>query len=480
MSARPALAVLLPGFEGTELPGWLAERLRDGLAGVCLFATNIASRPQLRELTDSIRRANPHAVIAIDEEGGDVTRLYQSVGSPYPGNAVLGRIDDEDYTLHIATIVGWELRIAGVTLDLAPDVDINSNDANPVIGVRSFGADAGLVARHGAAWVRGLQSTGIAASAKHYPGHGDTAQDSHLALPVVDLPLATLLERELVPFSAAIAAGTKTVMTSHIVLPQLDSEPATFSSKILGMLRETFGGVIVSDALDMVGASGDIGVPAAAVKALEAGCDLLCLGTENNAEQLDEIAMAIDRLVPSVQLLAAIRRIALLEVADIPIPEYITAWDEPEFDLARTAAVFHSNSSPVHADRELFQFETAANIAVGDAPWGPEDVKVLRDGDRAEVTPGRQPVLIGRDNHRHEWVRLIVDDVRAKHPSTIVVDMGWPADDRAYADIATFGASRHTSQALLAWLEAAHSESAQSQSARNETAPLETESTDPS
>ncbi len=439
------MAVLLPGFEGTTLPDWLGARLRDGLAGVCLFATNVESRSQLRALCADIRAANPRAVIAIDEEGGDVTRLYQSVGSPYPGNAILGRIDDVGYTEEVARSVGRELAAVGVNLDLAPDVDINSNENNPVIGVRSFGSDPALVARHAAAWVRGLQSTGVAASIKHYPGHGDTAQDSHLALPVVDVPLSTLRDRELVPFEAAIAAGARTVMTSHIVLPQLDSVPATFSHSILGRLREDFDGVIVSDALDMVGASGEIGIPAAALKALEAGCDLLCIGTANTDEQLAAIVAAIEH---SSRLDEAIARVASLGVP--PVGE---SQPEPSFDLARTASVFDIRDVTVGPERRYYRFETVPNIAVGDAPWGPADAAVLREGEPYEIDAATQPVLIGRDNHRHPWVRSIADDVRVRHPSTIVVDLGWPSADRGYADIATFGSSRHTSQALEAWFE---------------------------
>jgi beta-glucosidase-like glycosyl hydrolase len=294
---RPAAAVLLPGFLGTTLPSWLEARLRAGLAGVCLFGDNVVSRDQLRALTAAITAANPDALIAIDEEGGDVSRLYQSTGSPFPGNALLGRIDDADYTASVATAVALELRDAGVNLNFAPDVDINSNPDNPVIGVRSFGDDASLVARHSAAWVAAHEAAGVAVSAKHFPGHGDTAHDSHLALPVVDLPIAALRDRELLPFAAAIEAGASTIMTSHIMLPQLDAlHPATFSSAILGdLLRNELGftGVVVTDALDMVGASGEIGIPAAAVRAIAAGCDLLCIGTDNSDAQLDEIERAI-------------------------------------------------------------------------------------------------------------------------------------------------------------------------------------------
>ena len=243
---RSIAATLLPGFLGTTLPEWLAARLRAGLGGVCLFGQNIASPEQLRALTGAIRAANPDAVIAIDEEGGDVTRLYYATGSPFPSNAVLGRLDDTDLTERVGRRVGEELRRAGVTLDFAPDVDINSNPDNPVIGVRSFGTSPELVARHAAAWTRGLQSAGVAAAAKHFPGHGDTATDSHLALPRVDVDADTLAGRELVPFDAAVEAGTVAVMTSHIVVPALDPHrPATLSPVVLAMLRTVAPGVSV-------------------------------------------------------------------------------------------------------------------------------------------------------------------------------------------------------------------------------------------
>ena len=470
-----ARTTLLPGFEGTTLPDWLAARLRDGLGGVCLFRTNVESRTQLRALTDAIRAANPLGIIAIDEEGGDVTRLYQALGSPYPGNAILGRIDDESYTEHVAATVGWELRNAGVTVDFAPDVDINSNENNPVIGVRSFGPEPADVARHSAAWVRGLEGTGIAASAKHFPGHGDTAQDSHLALPVVDLPLETLRERELLPFVAAIGAGARTIMSSHILLPQLDAEnPATFSSVILqGLLREELGfhGVIVSDALDMTGASGEIGIPEAAVRALTGGCDLLCIGTKNTDEQLAAIEAAIVAAVDDGRLSGervrdAAARVSALAVGletdhtDIPIPEYALAGTEPVFDPYRTLGAFDIRDGlVVPRDRILLKLQTAANIAVGDAPWGDGTsaaaATTVRSGEPIDVPAGLTPVVIGRDNHRHEWVRVAIDDLRKRHPQTVVVDMGWPAADRRYADVATFGASRHAADTLLAWLDAA-------------------------
>jgi beta-N-acetylhexosaminidase len=294
----------------------------------------------------------------------------------------------------------------------------------------------------------------VAASAKHFPGHGDTATDSHLSLPLVDLPLSSLLERDLVPFISAIEAGTQTIMSSHILLPQLDADnPATFSRRILrGLLRDELGfnGVIVSDALDMVGASGEIGIPAAAVRAVNAGCDLLCIGTKNTDEQLEEIEAALVAGVsPSRLEEAAARNVSLAR----SLPEPVEGIESPPtFNLAPTIAAFDIQPSvAVEQHHTLIAIETAANIAVGSAPWGPAVAARLGEGDSLPAVNG-QLVLVGKNNHRHAWVRALITGARASHPNVIVVDMGWPGDDREFADVATFGASRHASEAFSTWL----------------------------
>ena len=294
---RDVLATLMPGFAGLAMPAWVADSFAEGLLSVCVYGENVRDAAQLRALGAELRAACPGALIAIDEEGGEVTRLHYLEGSPYPGAAVMGRIDDVEYTELIGERVGRDILSAGFNLALGPIADVNSNPLNPVIGTRSFAADPELASRHVAAWTRGLQRTGALACAKHFPGHGDTAQDSHLALPTVDVPLQVLERRELPPFLSAVNAGVASIMTSHILLPQVDpSGPATFSRLVLqGMLRDEmeFDGIIISDALDMKGACGEIGIPAAAVRALVAGCDLLCLGTNTGTDLLEEIVAAV-------------------------------------------------------------------------------------------------------------------------------------------------------------------------------------------
>ena len=485
------LGTLLPGFAGTNLPVWLRERLRAGLAGVCLFAQNISSPAQLRRLTDAILAANPDAIVAIDEEGGDVTRLFAATGAPFPGNAVLGRLDDLDTTRDTAAAIGWSLRQAGCTINFAPCVDVNSRSDNPIIGVRSFSSDTERVARHAAAWVAGLQSTGVAATAKHFPGHGETAQDSHVSLPVIHRSLDELRSRELRPFVAAIDAGCRLVMTSHILLPRLDrNNPATMSQIVLHQLLRGelgFSGVVVSDALDMAGASGPLGMAGAAVAALAAGCDLLCLGTENTNDQLAEIERAVSNAVAegnlrSDRVAAATSRVRGLAVdlksgrATAGQPPAVTpGWLNDEerligtFDIQPGAADWARRATSGYA---VVRLEAESNIAVGHAPWGPFATSAV-DGTASPasafaaspvylVTPEqsavprlrpRQPVLaVGRDIHRHRFAKDTVDRLRSAQVDVLVVDMGWPSEDRRYADVATFGGSLLIGRALLTWL----------------------------
>ena len=198
--------VVMGSFAGPVAPSWVLDRLSAGLGSVALFGSNVRSSPQVTELTASLRAAGPDVLIATDEEGGDVTRLHMDRGSWAPGNAALGAADDLELTAAVAAAIGSELAGVGIDLDLAPVVDVNSNPDNPVIGVRSFGASSALVARHTQAWVDGLQSAGVGACVKHFPGHGDTAVDSHLGLPAVAAPLEALGARELVPFGVAVEA----------------------------------------------------------------------------------------------------------------------------------------------------------------------------------------------------------------------------------------------------------------------------------
>ena len=299
---RLADGILIPPFPGTTAPRWLLTALEGGLAGVTLFSGNVADSDQLAELTERLRSVTAEPLIAIDEEGGDVTRIAHRTGSPYPGNAALGAADDPELTRRVYRDIGADLAAAGVNVDLAPSVDVNTALDNPVIGTRAFGAEAELVSRHAAAAIAGLHAVGVAACAKHFPGHGSTREDSHDVLATVPGGLDVLWLRDLPPFKPAIAAGVKGVMTGHLRVPELTGElPATLSHAALtGLLRNQlgFGGVIVTDALEMRGiqdARGYRGMPECAVLAVAAGADLLCLGRDQDEQTYLAVRAALAR-----------------------------------------------------------------------------------------------------------------------------------------------------------------------------------------
>ena len=330
-----AHGVLLPGFPGTHVPPWLASALADGLAGVCLFAENTPDLVTTRQLTDALRAArlaprrdrtaaaDPSAarlVVAIDEEGGDVTRLQAAAGSALPGNAALGQVDDVALTTRCAARLGDILALAGIDLDLAPCLDVASEPANPVIGVRSFGADPELVLRHGRAFSAGLRSAGIACCGKHYPGHGSTRVDSHADLPRLRVSEQVLTERDEAPF-LALAAELDAVMTGHLVAVVRGAEAASLSGWATRRLRAAgFLGSIVTDALGMRAITDRIGLGEACVQALAAGADLLCLDAPHQrdaeaafveAVAAVDAALAAGRLDPVALATSAVRNQAL-------------------------------------------------------------------------------------------------------------------------------------------------------------------------
>ena len=286
---RLASAVVVTGYGGPMAPDWLLRRLDQGLGGVCWFAHNVTDVEQARTLSDQLHDVRDGVVVMSDEEGGDVTRLEAGRGSSWPGHAALGALDDVGTTRAVAVELGLQLRRARVDIALSPVVDVNSNPDNPVIGIRSFGSTPELVARHGRAFVEGLQSVGVAGCAKHFPGHGSTVVDSHLGLPTVDDPEDVVRARDLAPFAAVVEAGVRSVMTAHVVFTAFGDEPATLSPRLLGLLRDELGfdGIIVSDALDMKAISAGVGHGEGAVLTLLAGTDLICIGNPSFPEGYD-------------------------------------------------------------------------------------------------------------------------------------------------------------------------------------------------
>ena len=285
-------------FAGSELPESAARRIREsGVAGVTLFRLhNIVDPPQIRGLTSAIQDARPAGapplLIAADQEGGQLVGLGPQT-TQFGGAMALGAADDENLAERVAGATGRELRALGLNVNYAPVCDVANNPANPALGIRSFGDDPDAVGKLAAATVRGLQNEGVAATAKHFPGAGDTKGDPHHVLPVVPRTRADLAQRELKPFEAAFRAGVRMLMTGHFALPEEPSDlPTSLSDRVLrGIAREQLGfdGVTVSDALDMHALAQGSGQIVDAIAALRAGEDVL-LGTADEAalQRLEE------------------------------------------------------------------------------------------------------------------------------------------------------------------------------------------------
>ena len=470
-SERLVDACLLPGFAGAELPDWVRQALDGGLAGVTLYGHNLTDPEAVHRLAAHVHDCRPDALVALDEEGGDVTRLDYRAGSAYPGNLALGELDDEASTYAVATAIAADLRDAGVDVDLAPCIDVNSDPDNPVIGVRSFGASPERVARHGAAFVRGLQDGGVAAVVKHFPGHGATTVDSHLALPRVADTEEVLRVRDLPPFVAAVAAGALGVMTAHVVFETLDEQPATLSRRVLtGLLRDELGfdGVVVTDALDMAGVRAAHGIDGAAVLALVAGADLLVLGAEDGETHRADVHRAVAAAVADGRLTtdrledaaARVRTLAAHVAGN-------TTTGRPASDVGLEAArraVRSFGALPLAGPAVVAELRGTTNLAVGDARWtlaGPLErlgalaaaVPVGPDGpaahDVATTASGRPLVLAVRDARRSRWQREWVTAMLKLRPDVVLVALGMPEDAElgARTAVLAYGAGRVNTQA---------------------------------
>jgi beta-N-acetylhexosaminidase len=495
---RLALGTLLSSFAGAEVPSWMWRAADAGLGGVCLYGSNVGA--DVPAVAGGLHAVRPDLVVALDEEGGDVTRLEAATGSSIPGNAALGAVDDERMTHAVGLALGAVLAATGVDLDLAPCADVNSDPANPVIGVRSFGADAALVATHVDAFVAGLQETGVAACVKHFPGHGATAVDSHLTVPTVTAPADVLRDRELLPFRAAIGAGVRAVMPGHLLVPALDPEgPATVSRQIVtDLLRDELGftGLVVTDALDMGGAGGPGVIPRSVVAALAAGADLCCLGPDNDEALVEacvdavvkavaEGELAVGRLADAAARVAALRRPparpTLLATAAATGPAWVSqepSSQEPSpgmsqapgrgddtgrADLAAVGAEAAVRALRIDgalpepsllAGAHVVELDRPANIAAGAVPWGvgapvraidpTATAARVPEGDDHAVASAlvaaadRPLVIVVRDAHRRPAQAAALRTLGAARPDAVVVDMGWPMGPADRPAVATW------------------------------------------
>ncbi|MBZ4664863.1 MAG: beta-N-acetylhexosaminidase [Mahella sp.] len=312
----------LDGYNIDENAKTLIEEKHVG--GFILFERNVEDAAQLLNLTNSLKRANTvnkiPLFISVDEEGGRVSRMPDSI-KKLPTNKAIGQINDADYSFGIGSVIGKELKAFGFNMDFAPVLDINSNPKNPVIGDRSFGADAQTVTKLGIQTMEGIRTGGVISVVKHFPGHGDTSVDSHIDLPSVNNSLERLRSFELIPFASAIENNADGIMVAHILLPKIDpGYPSSMSKKIItGILREElkYDGVILSDDLTMGAIVDNYSIGTAAVKALNAGIDivLVCHEYENEIAVVEAIkkaanegAISMDKIDASVYRILALKQ----------------------------------------------------------------------------------------------------------------------------------------------------------------------------
>ncbi len=344
-SLRLAGQLLAVGFEGQAASPDIKHLIRHyGVGGVVLFARNVDTPEQVAELVRELQECAQGAghslplLVAVDQEGGRVARL-RAPWTVWPAARALGRVGSEELAREQAELLAAELRACGITLDFAPVVDVDTNPRNPVIGDRSYGDDPELVGRLAAAFIAGMQAGRVAACAKHFPGHGDTATDSHHDLPTLDHSRSRLDDVELRPFRRAIEASVATLMVGHLLVPEWDEAwPATLSEVLVGdLLRRQLGfsGVVVADDFDMRAVSARWEPAQFGARALEAGNDLLlaCRDHDRQVALIESIVRAVEgEQVPWQRLEDAEQRVRALKQA------YCLPYAHPDPRAARLAA----------------------------------------------------------------------------------------------------------------------------------------------
>lgn len=369
------MMITVPGkkMNGSTLS--LLRRVKPG--GVILFGYNVGSASELKAYTAAMQRTavtvwGEPLLISVDQEGGRVHRIEDGV-TAFPGNMAAGVAGDDELTYLWGRVLGAELRALGVNMNLAPDVDVNINPANPVINTRSFGSDTSLVTRMGRAYIRGLQESRCMAVAKHFPGHGDTAVDSHHALPVIRHDMARLRQVELPPFSGAVEEGVTSIMTAHIAYPAIDDsfKPATVSPFFLTeILRKEMGfdGLIMTDAMEMKGISGSTDIARASIEALNAGADIILVTSygETPLKIHRGITEAVrNGEIPESRLDDAVRRVFRARRAyglrsmeqwdvDSETAKVLQRADEINRQISRKGILLHGKALPVSSKKPVF------------------------------------------------------------------------------------------------------------------------------
>ena len=492
--------VMIIGFDGPALDADLRAMLTDyHIGGAILFARNVESPRQVAQLTNALQRAalesnHPGLILAIDQEGGRVARLTEATGfTEIPSAMALGATGNPETARAMARLLAQELRAVGLNTNFAPVLDVNNNPANPIIATRSFGSDPQRVAAFGVAYLEGLQSEGVLAFGKHFPGHGDTGVDSHVALPLVPHDRARLEAVEFVPFEAAIAANIAGIMSAHITFPAIEPTPglaATLSPRVLtDLLRGELGyeGLLVTDSLEMKALGESLAArraefvngdptPLAAAIALQAGADLLLFNRDHALHRAAHgliVAWVREGRIPESRLDEAVTRVleakarfGLLNPA--PVDEKAAAARVGSAEhkaLARAAAaqgitlVRDDGLLPLREGAPLLVIETPAAAGLGralDATFVEiSNAPTAKDIQLAQgmARDGRTVLVATTDiAHNPAQATLVAALLEARLP-VIVVAMRSPYDLMAFPDaptaIATYGSNPPTLEALI-------------------------------
>ena len=380
--ATQAARLFTVGFYGKEVTDDLSRLVARGVGGVIFFSRNVGLPTEVAETTSAIKRgAGRPLFIALDQEGGQVSRLRQGFTEVPPMRAI-GVTGSAALARDVGALIGREVRAVGFDMNYAPVLDVDTNPANPIIAARSFGRTPELVSELGVALAAGLESVGVAACGKHFPGHGDTSQDSHLELPRLPHSLERLEQVELKPFAAAVKAGIPSIMTAHVIFEPLDSVyPATMSREVLhGLLREKMGyeGLIVTDDIEMRAIADNYGVVETVVRGLNAGVDhFLCCHTADVAHQaIEAVVHAVENGTVSRETLAtANRRIA----------SFTQRYATPALPKNPDLSVLRSDAHLAIVERVLKGADAASMVVGSDPTEIMERIRVERAG-RGRVT----------------------------------------------------------------------------------------------
>jgi beta-N-acetylhexosaminidase len=468
--------LMMIGFDGTTVDVELRRMITDyHIGGVILFARNVQSPEQVAYLTNELQKialesGHPGLFIAIDQEGGRVARLAEVTGfTEFPSAMAIGATADPENAYRMASAMAAEMRAVGINVDFAPDLDVNNNPANQVIGTRSFSSDPAKVAKYGIAFARGLQENGLLAFGKHFPGHGDTGVDSHIDLPRVSHDRARLDNVELFPFKAAIQADFAGIMSAHVTFPAIDPTlglASTLSRPILtGLLRNELGynGLIATDSLEM-GALATKGYPppVAAVLAFAAGADLLLFNRDhamhrqaftNLVQAVKEGKISLEQLNASVQrILKSKAKFGILNPTLVNDPAKaveLTATAEHKslaLELARKAITLLKDDAsllPLRPGEPLLVIETQAANGLG-TMLGATTFEIKNDPDADAIpaaasmaTNGRKVIITTTDANLYPGQVELVTQLQEKNSNIIIVSVRTPYEISVLPDVPT-------------------------------------------